>query len=276
MSINPKIFDKTYYYNVCLGSEEFKKSGGRKLHPKVKQMVDKLPLNKMSNVLEIGCGRGDTALYLARKVRSITAIDYSPAAITIAKNIRKNYSKKIQEKTRFIKMKATNLNFKENSFDCVLFIDTIDHLSKKEQEQTLKEITRVLKNNGFVFIRTCSNRILLSHVYRYYTYPLNKFVTWIDKKIKGIEYKSLPKDSRTPEEKQQHINEPDYFYLRTLLKKYFKTIELTAETGFLKEGKGLRTSIYNFIVALYPFSQYFPLSILFGHSFLCFLKNPKK
>lgn len=275
MSINQKIFDKDYYYNICLGSEEFKKSGGVLLHKKVKQMIDKLEVTKTMNVLEIGCGRGDTALYIARKVNSVHAIDYSMDGISIAKNIQKKYSKEIQKKVTFAVMKATDLAFKNDQFDLVLLIDVIDHLNKKEQEKTLKEISRVLKKDGRFFIRTCANSILLSYTYKYYIYPVNRLLTWLDKKIKHTDYASLPQDPRTKEQKRQHINEPDYYTLRRLFKKYLFSGTIHAEVGFLKEGSGIRTNLYNFAITLYPFSQYFPLNILFTGSFICNLYNNK-
>jgi ubiquinone/menaquinone biosynthesis C-methylase UbiE len=275
MSINQKIFDKDYYYNICLGSEEFKNSGGILLHKKVKQMIDKLEVAKTMNVLEIGCGRGDTALYIARKVNSVHAIDYSLEGIRIAKNIRKKYPKEIQKKIKFAVMKATDLAFKNDQFDLVLLIDVIDHLNKKEQEKTMKEISRVLKKNGKLFIRTCANSILLSFTYKYYIYPVNRLLTWLDKKIKHIDYASLPQDPRTREQKRQHINEPDYYKLQTLFKKYRFSGSIHSEVGFLKERSGIRTDLYNFAIAFYPFSKYYPLNILFTGSFICTLHNNK-
>jgi ubiquinone/menaquinone biosynthesis C-methylase UbiE len=275
MSIHPKIFDKDYYYNICLGSEEFKKSGGREIHPKIKKMIDHLSLTSEMDILEIGCGRGDTALYIASKVRSVTAIDYSPDAIRIAKDIRKKHTPPIQKKTKFSVMEATKLSFKNNSFDFILIIDTLDHLNRKEQEKMFKEINRIIKSDGTIFIRTCSNRILLSHTYRYYTYPLNRLLTWVDKKIKNVDYDSLPKDPRTKEQKQQHINEPDYFKLKKLFNKFSLTGEIKGEPGFLKEEISIRSNIYNFIVTLHPLSQYFPLHIFFANSFICKLKPQK-
>jgi ubiquinone/menaquinone biosynthesis C-methylase UbiE len=275
MSINPETFNKDYYYNICLGSEEFKRTRGKHLHPKIKRMIDQLKLTPKIDVLEIGCGRGDTALYVASKVHSITAIDYSPDAIKIAKKISKYHASRIQKKTKFMIMKATELKFKDDSFDAILLIDTLDHLNNKEQKKMFKEIIRVMKPNGTIFIRTCSNRILLSHTYNYYTYPLNKFLTWMDKKIKHAEYDSLPKDPRTKEQKRQHINEPDYFKLKKLFNEFSLIGKIKGEPGFLKEGNRMRTNIYNFIVTLHPFSRYFPLHIFFANSFICELKQQK-
>lgn len=276
MSVDPKIFNKKYYYDICLGSEEFKKSGGLMLHPKVKRMIDGLPITSSMSVLEIGCGRGDTAMYVAKKAKLVTATDYSKDAIAIAKNIKRKYPKNIQKKVVFKVMPASRLSFPDNSFDLILFIDTIEHLNKSEQEKTFKEMRRILKDDGIVFIRTCSNKILLSTTYPVYSYRMNILLTWIDKKMKGVLYDPLPKDPRTKDAKIQHINEADYFQLQRLFQKYSFAGQIKGETGLLKEGGGIRTKFYNFFIGFYPFSQYYPLNIFFASSFLCILRVHKE
>lgn len=275
MSIDSKVFDKNYYYNICLGSDEFKNSGGLRLHARVKKIIDSLPFKKTMNVLEIGCGRGDTSLYIAKKVNYVTGIDYSSAAIKISKSIQKKYPEKIQERSKFLVMDATKLSFPDDSFDFVLLIDTIDHLDSIEIKKMFREISRILKKDGFLFVRTCTNRILLTRVYPYYIYPLNKLLTYMDKKIKRIEYKSLAKNPRTLEQEVQHINEPDYFSLKSLFNQFKFRGKINGEIGFLKEITGLRSKIYNFMVTLSPISKYFPLNIFFIGSFTCLLKNKK-
>jgi ubiquinone/menaquinone biosynthesis C-methylase UbiE len=268
-----KVFDRNYYLHVCLGSEEFKKSYGRRLHPKVKKMLDTLPIFPHIKILEIGCGRGDSSLYIAQKASSVIGIDYSEEGIKLANEIRKKCSRKIQEKTNFYLMNATKLKFKDDTFDMVIFIDTIDHLTKQQVEKTFYEIKRVLKKNGTLFIKTCSNRILLDYTYHKYTYPINQILTGIDKKLKGLSYSSLPKNPRTPEAKKQHINEPDLFYLRDLFKRFKFKGTINGETGFVKDIKGFRSYVYNFLIALYPLSKILPFNIFFSHSFSAILKN---
>ncbi len=82
-------------------------------------------------------------------------------------------------------MNASKLRFKNKSFDMVILIDTLDHLNRKELDQTFGQILRVLKPNGTIFIKTCANKILLNKTYKYYILPLNKFLTMMDKKIKN-------------------------------------------------------------------------------------------
>lgn len=273
MSINSKKFNKEYYHNICLGSEEFKKSKGLVLNPRVKNMIDSLDLNKSMNVLEIGCGRGDSTLYIGKRVNSVIGIDYSKAAIQIANNIKKEYPSRIRKKIKFFVMKADSLSFKSRPFDMIIFIDTMDHLNNKEVENTFKEMLRVLAPNGRIFIKTCSNKILLEKTYKYYIFPLNRLITWLDKKIKKVDYKSLPYNPRTKEASQQHINEPDYFSLINIFKKFGLKGNIKTETGFLTQKKGIRSKIYNFVTTLYPLSKYYPLNILFAHSFMITLRK---
>ena len=276
MSIDSKIFDRNYYYNICLGSEEFKKSNGYELNQKVKNMIDRLELKPYMRVLEVGCGRGDTSLYISKKVRSVVGIDYSNDAIKIAYESRAKFSKKIRAKTKFYRMKANKLiKFDDDEFDFVIFIDTLDHLNNKELEETMSEIKRVLKPNGKLFIKTCSNKILLNLTYKYYIYPLNKLVTSIDKKIRRIEYEALLKNPRIKEAEIQHINEPNYFYLKKIFKKFKFNGKIKSQTGFLTDDKGIRSKIYNYIVTFYPVSKFFPLSIFFAGTFSVTLTNKK-
>ena len=219
------------------------------------------------DVIDIGCGRGDMVLYIAKKVKSSVGIDYSPDGIQIAKTIKKNYHPEIQKKTKFFVMNAHKLNFKDNSFDLVLLIDTLDHLEPQEQKQTLKEITRILRPGGELFIRTCANSIQLNYAYKFHTYPINKMLTWIDQKVKKVNYEPLSKDPRTQEQTFQHVNESNYFKLKRTLKQLNFRGKITSETGFIKEGTGLRTKLYNFTVAFHPLSEHFPLNILYGFSF---------
>ncbi len=61
-------------------------------------MTDSFNLNQSMDVLEIGCDRGDTTMYIAKKVISIVGIDYSSVAIQIANDIKTKYSSQIRKK----------------------------------------------------------------------------------------------------------------------------------------------------------------------------------
>ncbi len=273
MSVSSKNFDQNYYFNTCFGSDEFIRSKGREITKRVQKLIDSLNLSNEMVVLEVGCGRGDTSLYIAKKVKRVIGIDYSKDAIKIANKVKSQADRKTEQKLKFLVMRADKMNFKDNIFDFIIMIDTLDHLNKYEVENTFKSLMRMLKPDGKIFIKTCANKILLDKTYRYYIHPMNKVLTTFDKFIKGIYYESLPDDPRTKEAKIQHINEADYFYIRKLMRKYKLKADIKAETGFLTNNKGIRSKIYNFIVTLYPVSQYFPLNVLFAHAFLISAKK---
>lgn len=273
--VDPKIYDKNFYLTECLGSEEFTKSNGKKLHLRVKKMLEGLKITKNMTVLDIGCGRGDITLFLAKDAKVCVGIDYSKDAIEIAKDAAKKFPKSIREKVNFKVMDAKKLDFPDNYFDLIINIDVLEHLYKEEADLSIKEIKRVLKKDGILFLRTVTNKTLYDLTYIYYIRPMNLLLTAIDKKIKKVDYNSFPKDPRIPTEKIQHVNEPTFFYLFNLFKKYKFEGNIKIEIGYIKEVKNFKTKIYNFLIALYPVSKLFPLNLFFGWAFLCTMRNKK-
>jgi SAM-dependent methyltransferase len=170
-------------------------------------------------------------------------------------------------------MNAKKLKFPDEYFDVIICIDVFEHLYKDELEIAMQEITRVLKKGGLLFIHVGPNKTLYDFTYKYYTLPINRILTYIDKKIKNTEYDPLPTDPRTQHEKEQHVNEPTFFYLWNLFRKYGFQGEIQTEIGFIKETKGPKTAVYNFLIALYPLSKIFPLNTLFSWAYICLMRK---
>lgn len=275
-TVNPNIYTEKYYLSECLGSCEFTESGGKKIHPQLVKMLSKIKVQKRMHVLDIGCGRGDITMYLAKKAKEAIGIDYSSHAIKIAQKAKKSFPDKIQENVKFYKMNAKKMRFADNYFDLIICIDVFEHLYPKELQLMMGEIKRVLKPKGTLFVHTGTNPILYDYTYKYYILPMNKLLTWLDKKLKKRSYDSLPNDPRTLIEKEQHVNEPTYHYLSKLFKKSGFSGDIHIEIGYIKPVKNLRTRLYNALIALYPISKYYPLNLLFGWSFVCSVKNEKK
>ena len=102
------------------------------------------------NMLEIGCGIGKTTHFLAEKYNKlkITAIDYDKEQIATAKKNKKSNN------IEFKQGDATSLNFKKESFDCVIETNVFHHI--KNYEDAIKEIRRVLKKNGYFYLMDIS------------------------------------------------------------------------------------------------------------------------
>lgn len=113
------------------------------LYPKFFGFIDK-EIN--GNVLEIGCGIGETTNLLSNKYKKsyITAIDYAIEQINIAKRNNK------LKNAKFMQGDATNMAFKNSSFDYVIETDVFHHI--KDYPKAIKEVHRVLKKNGYFYL----------------------------------------------------------------------------------------------------------------------------
>ncbi|MDP3741827.1 MAG: class I SAM-dependent methyltransferase [Candidatus Micrarchaeota archaeon] len=97
-----------------------------------------------AKVLELGCGDGKTLTSLIASGFKVTGIDVSPSAIKIAR-------KKAGRKAKLVVGDVCELPFAANSFDAVVTVHVLDHLSQKERGKAVVEISRVLKKDGLLF-----------------------------------------------------------------------------------------------------------------------------
>lgn len=102
--------------------------------------------NDLKKVLDVGCGTGKLVKFLNDNGFQAYGCDNAKIAIKTAQSINK--------KNVIKKASATKLPFKTNSFNLVVSISTIEHLTKKEVSSFLKEAYRLLKSRGFIFIIT--------------------------------------------------------------------------------------------------------------------------
>jgi len=109
---------------------------------------------KPLKVLDLGCGIGTYSEEMIRKGHRVTSIDISKEALFISKKrgIR-----------NLIQSSASDLPFKSNLFDVILFIDVIEHI--KEPEKALVEIHRILRRKGLLILATQYPSILGKYIY---------------------------------------------------------------------------------------------------------------
>ncbi|MFW9793810.1 MAG: class I SAM-dependent methyltransferase [Candidatus Thorarchaeota archaeon] len=110
-----------------------------------KLMADKMGVDSESKVLDIACGEGKTATYLARSLGcTVTGIDANQAmiesAIQIAEDLR------VSERTDFTLALAGKIPYEDNSFTAA--ISECSLCTFYDKNQAVKEITRVLKPGG--------------------------------------------------------------------------------------------------------------------------------
>lgn len=111
-------------------------------------------------LLEVGCGRGEFALWLSRTMPAlkITAVDFSESAIVIAKS----NATIVDTSISFIQDDAQALGFANDSFDYVVSCECMEHVLNPPK--MAMEIARVLKPGGKFCLTTPShlNGVLLA------------------------------------------------------------------------------------------------------------------
>ena len=113
-------------------------------------------------ILEVGCGPGANVWYMAREGFCVCGIDGSSTAIDRAKQ----RLKKEHLKANLITGDAASLPYLENYFDAVVDNECLAHNSKKDTENILREICRVLKKGGLFYSRTFTSKVYLGHSHK--------------------------------------------------------------------------------------------------------------
>ncbi|MCJ7790047.1 MAG: methyltransferase domain-containing protein [Candidatus Atribacteria bacterium] len=108
-------------------------------------------LKETDILLDIACGTGYGTEYISQFVNRIIGADIDKVIISenIHKYNLKNVSFEIQD--------ATNLTFKNNYFDAVLSMETIEHITTDKIQSYLKGVKSVLKGNGLFICTTPQN-----------------------------------------------------------------------------------------------------------------------
>ena len=104
------------------------------------------------NLLEVGCGEGRGIDWLKPKVENYSAID---KIVAVVETLKAKYPE-----GNIISGNIPPLPYDDNSFDCVVSFQVIEHI--KDDHSFLKEISRVLKPNGFALISTPNRPMSLS------------------------------------------------------------------------------------------------------------------
>jgi SAM-dependent methyltransferase len=208
-------YTKAYYTQDCGGFEAFLQHQGRRLEdPRLRSVAAIATLVPRGRVLDLGCGRGELAYFLAKMGYEVTAVDYSEAAIALAQSVFEAASPEIKQRVTFCCASVVTATFAANHYDLAIASDLIEHLAPDEVEQLYANVQQWLKPTGRFVLHTFPN---LWH-YRY-DYPRRrrqaaKLGAW------------LPLDPRTPYERLMHINEQSPRVLKRQLRRAFDHVSL--------------------------------------------------
>lgn len=97
--------------------------------------------------LDIGCGFGRHALYMARNNFNVSGFDLSEFSVqTVAEKAEKENLKITLQVSDMLEMP-----YEDNSFDCALAMNVISHTDTIGFKKILNEIKRILKPGGEVY-----------------------------------------------------------------------------------------------------------------------------
>jgi len=109
---------------------------------------------KNKSVLELGCGLGHFSVYLSKLGGRITGVDFGESVISAAKAL----AEVNRVDCEFDKCNILNLPYKDRSYEIVLGISILHHLSQADVISALRETSRVLNSNGIaIFIEPVEN-----------------------------------------------------------------------------------------------------------------------
>ena len=121
------------------GEKEFSKNPDQRLLPVLRMLEGK-------EILDVGCANGGISKRIANMNFKVHGIDVLESSIRIAKEFNSTPN------TSFEVRDLMKNHFEENSFDCVIFLETIEHV--ENPAQYLKEFHRILRPNGCVILST--------------------------------------------------------------------------------------------------------------------------
>lgn len=155
-------------------------------------------LRRDDSVLDVACGTGYGAYELAFIAKNVTAIDIDQATINYASKTFKSSN------IKYICGNAVQVQSLTNEkFNVCTSFETIEHLTKEDQEQFLINIVSVLQNDGTFIVSTPNTSIYIGH-----ENTTNEF----------------------------HLHELTYAEFKSLLEKHFEVVFIVGQRRF--EGAG--------------------------------------
>ncbi len=154
------------------------------LDPDLELELDKLKIKKGS-FLDLGTGPGTQAIRLFERGFDVTASDLSPASIHKA-SVR--YNKNMTNKIKFIVDDVINSHLNSNEFDFVFDRGCFHVISPDDRLQYAREVKRMLKGGGLLFLKCFSDREPLrgSGPYRFSADEVKDFFASKGFEIQGI------------------------------------------------------------------------------------------
>ncbi len=118
-------------------------------HPDIERIIKLFKEKGVRRVLDLGCGTGRHLIYLSKKGFNVYGLDASPKALEIAKEWLNEENEKAELQVHRMEHKFP---YDNGFFDAIISIQVIHHNLMKDIIFTIKEIERILKRKGIIYI----------------------------------------------------------------------------------------------------------------------------
>lgn len=121
-------------------------------HVDMDKVIGIFKKNKVKKILDLGCGAGRNTWYLADKGFEVYGLDNAPTGLKILRRALKErgLAAKLEVGDAF-----ASLPYADNSFDALVSVQVMQHAKESVIIKAIKEIVRVVKPGGLIFITLC-------------------------------------------------------------------------------------------------------------------------
>lgn len=115
-------------------------------------LADRWRRKGYKDILDFGCGLGRHSIYFAKQGFNVKAFDLSEDGVEHLKKWARE--EKLHVEVEVLDM--LSLSYEAESFDTIFSYHVISHTDTKGMVQIMKEIERILKPGGEIFLTLCS------------------------------------------------------------------------------------------------------------------------
>ena len=171
------------------------------VHEDIPKIVELFKERNVKKVLDLGCGSGRHTVYLAEQDFEVYGIDISEEGFKIIKKEKIKVHLKIGDIYK-------KLPYKNDFFDAIISTTTLHHGKIEDIRKLIKEMKRILKPEGLIFI-TVSKKRPKKEIPKERLYGI-KFIAPRTYIILGGEEKGVP----------------HYFFNKEIIRKEFKDFKI--------------------------------------------------